>query len=152
MNIHQTRILKSIYIIKPNFHAFTARLHSKLEQAQLTMSYTNIEQFNEKSYTFYCVLERIIKNLHNPNTLAPFLAHHIQSLKQHNVAASDIDVLCDSFLQTLSEHLGTKFDEQTQQAWQYALNYFTNFTNNQLFNCSNVVSLQQKLAQKQNSQ
>jgi hypothetical protein len=152
MNTHQPVLLKSLTIIKPNFHAFTARFHGKLVESDITMGYLTAAQFNERSYTLYCVLERIIKNLDNPSSVAPFLSHHITFLKNVHIQQVDIKILCDAFYSTLEEHLGRLFSVESQLAWQKVLRFFTNFANNILFNVSNVVSLKQQIEKKTNSE
>ncbi|GAA60921.1 hypothetical protein P20652_2789 [Pseudoalteromonas sp. BSi20652] len=148
MNPHQPILLKSLSIIKPNFHAFTARFHNKLAESNIIMEPLSAAQFNEKSYTLYCILERIIKNIDNPSSVAPFLAHHLQFLTKRNVHQADIKILCDAFYSTLEEHLGRLFNKERQNAWLDVLKFFENFANNKLFNISNVISFEQRVNQK----
>ncbi|MEI8621002.1 hypothetical protein P4S66_09085 [Pseudoalteromonas sp. B129b] len=82
MNQQQSALLNNLTIIKPNFHAFTAKFHSKLAQSSIEMNYPTALQFNEKSFTLFCVLERIVKHLDKPASVAPFLAHHLMYLKK----------------------------------------------------------------------
>ncbi|XQF93422.1 hypothetical protein ACOBV9_05755 [Pseudoalteromonas espejiana] len=82
MNTYQPQLIKSLNAIKPNFHAFTARFHGKIETSAITMQYPSAAYFNEKSYILYCVLERIVRHLDNPSSVAPFLTHHLQYLKK----------------------------------------------------------------------
>lgn len=147
MNTYQPQLIKSLNAIKPNFHAFTARFHGKIETSTITMQYPSAAYFNEKSYILYCILERIVRHLDNPSSVAPFLTHHLQYLKKMNATAKDITILCDAFYDTLSEHLGRLFTSQTQSAWQQALRYFESFANTALFKKSNVVSLEQKISE-----
>ncbi len=151
MNSHKSVLLKSLGIIKPNFHAFTARFHKKLEQSNVSMKIPSAEQFNEKSYILYCTLERIIKNIDNPSSVAPFLSHHLQFLKKLNIQQSDIKPLTDIFYITLVEHLGRLFKEDTHLAWRNVLTYFERFTNDTLFNVSNVVCLSELMQQKRSN-
>jgi len=151
MNSHKSVLLKSIGIIKPNFHAFTARFHRKLVESDISMNTLTAEQFNEKSYILYCTLERIIKNIDNPSSVAPFLSHHLQFLKKLNIQQSDIEPLTDIFYVTLVEHLGRFFNEESHLAWRKVLTYFERYTNDTLFNVSNVVCLSQLSKQKQSN-
>jgi hemoglobin-like flavoprotein len=151
MNSHKSVLLKSLGIIKPNFHAFTARFHKKLEQSDVSMKIPSAEQFNEKSYILYCTLERIIKNIDNPSSVAPFLSHHLQYLKKLNIQQNDIKPLTDIFYITLVEHLGRLFNEDTHLAWRNVLTYFERFTNDTLFNVSNVVCLNELMQQKRSN-
>jgi hypothetical protein len=144
-------LLKSLAIIKPNFHAFTARFHEKLTTSNVHMGYPTATQFNEKSYTLYCVLERIVKHLDSLSSIAPFLSHHLECLKYKKIKQPDILILCDAFYTTLKEHLGQLFTEKYQTAWRKFLAFFTNFANATLFNVTNVVSLEQRMAQKHGS-
>ncbi|WP_405601331.1 MULTISPECIES: globin [unclassified Pseudoalteromonas] len=148
MKTHQPELLKSLSIIKPNFHAFTERFHTKLTQSCITMSYPTAAQFNERSYTLYCMLERIIKHLDNPLSVAPFLSYQLQFLKNDNIQQSDIKVLCDTFYATLEEHLGQRFSSEKKVAWRKVLMFFENFSNNSLFHTSNVISLEQRMLKK----
>ncbi len=145
MNTYQPQLITSLHIVKPNFHAFTARFHAKLEASNINMQYPSAAYFNEKSYILYCILERIVRHLDNPSSVAPFLSFHLQHLKKMDVTSKDISILCDTFYDTLSEHLGRFFTEKTQFAWQKALRYFESFANTALFNKSNVVSFEQKV-------
>ena len=147
MNTYQPQLIKSLHIVKPNFHAFTARFHAKLEESNITMQYPSAAYFNEKSYILYCVLERIVRHLDNPSSVAPFLTFHLQYLKKMGVTPKEISLLCDAFYDTLNEHLGRLFTSQTQFAWQKALRYFESFANTTLFNKTNVISLEQKITQ-----
>ena len=147
MNTYQPQLIKSLHIVKPNFHAFTARFHAKLEASNITMQYPNAAYFNEKSYILYCVLERIVRHLDNPSSVAPFLTYHLQYLKKMGVMPKEISLLCDAFYDTLKEHLGRLFTAQTQFAWQKALRYFESFANTTLFNKTNVISFEQKITQ-----
>lgn len=151
MNQQQSALLNNLAIIKPNFHAFTARFHSKLAESSIEMNYPTALQFNEKSFTLFCVLERIVKHLDRPASVAPFLAHHLMYLKKCSVSQNDIALLSGAFYETLKEHLGKYFTPESQLAWKKALRYFENFASNALFNVSNVVSLQQKIQQKQSN-
>ncbi|MEM5512478.1 globin [Pseudoalteromonas sp. AS84] len=151
MNQQQSALLNNLTIIKPNFHAFTARFHSKLAESSIEMNYPTALQFNEKSFTLFCVLERIVKHLDKPASVAPFLAHHLMYLKNSSVSQGDIAILSDAFYETLKEHLGKHFNAESQLAWKKALRYFESFAGNVLFNVSNVVSLQQKMLQKQSN-
>ena len=83
--------------------------------------------------------------------VAPFLAHHLMYLKNSNVSQGDIAILSDVFYETLKEHLGKHFNAESQLAWKKALRYFESFAGNVLFKVSNVVSLQQKILQKQSN-
>ncbi|MEL0641080.1 globin domain-containing protein [Pseudoalteromonas aliena] len=149
MNLQQPALLKNLTIIKPNFHAFTARFHDKLAESCTEMSYPTALQFNEKSFTLFCVLERIVKHLDRPTSVAPFLAYHLIYLKNQGASKNDIKLLSNVFYETLKEHLGKHFTYESQLAWQEALRFFESFANNSLFNVSNVISLQQKIEQKQ---
>ena len=140
MNAHKPVLLKSLNIIKPNFHAFTARFHTKLAKSDLSMDRLTSEEFSEKSYILYCTLERIIKNVDKPATVAPFLTHNLQFLVKSNLQRSDLVVLCDIFYLTLVEHLGHFFDEESHQAWKKFLKFFENFANHALFDVSNVIA------------
>jgi hypothetical protein len=151
MNTYQPQLIKSLHIVKPNFHAFTARFHAKLEESNITMQYPSAAYFNEKSYILYCTLERIIKNIDNPSSVAPFLSHHLQFLKKLNIQQSDIKPLTDIFYVTLVEHLGRFFNEESHLAWRKVLTYFERYTNDTLFNVSNVVCLTQLSKQKQSN-
>ena len=151
MNSNKSVLLKSIGIIKPNFHAFTARFHRKLVESDISMNTLTAEQFNEKSYILYCTLERIIKNIDNPSSVTPFLSHHLQFLKNLNIQQSDIKHLTDIFYVTLVEHLGRFFNEESHLAWRKVLTYFERYTNDTLFNVSNVVCLTQLSKQKQSN-
>ena len=151
MNSHQPVLLKSLTIIKPNFHAFTARFHKKLVESNIAMEYLTATQFSEKSYTLFCVLERIIKNLDDPSSVTPFLSHHIEFLKKGNIQQTDIKILCDVFYATLEEHLGHLFSIESQLAWDKALKFFANFANSTVFNISNVISFDQRLNKKTSS-
>ena len=151
MNKQQIALLNNLTIIKPNFHAFTARFHKKLTESNIEMDYPAASQFNEKSFTLFCVLERIVKHLDKPASVAPFLAHHLIYLKNSGASQSDITLLSDAFYETLKEHLGKHFNTESQFAWGKALGYFENFASNALFNASNVVSLQQKMQKKQSN-
>ncbi|ALQ08785.1 MULTISPECIES: globin [Pseudoalteromonas] len=151
MNTNQSVLLKSLQIVKPNFHAFTARFHRKLAESGIVMNYPTANQFNEKSYTFYCVLERIIKHLDNPSSVTPFLTHYLEHLNKRNIQQTDIKILCDIFYATLEAHLGQHFCLQSQTAWQEFLTFFENCTNSSLFNISNVISLQQRISKTKNN-
>ncbi|WP_235590938.1 globin [Pseudoalteromonas sp. 10-33] len=115
------------------------------------MKIPSAEQFNEKSYILYCTLERIIKNIDNPSSVAPFLSHHLQYLKKLNIQQNDIKPLTDIFYITLVEHLGRLFNEDTHLAWRNVLTYFERFTNDTLFNVSNVVCLNELMQQKRSN-
>ncbi|KHM50744.1 hemoglobin [Pseudoalteromonas distincta] len=151
MNQQQSALLNNLTIIKPNFHAFTAKFHSKLAQSCIEMNYPTALQFNEKSFTLFCVLERIVKHLDKPASVAPFLAHHLMYLKKSGASHSDIALLSNAFYETLEEHLGKHFTTESQLAWKKALRYFESFASNVLFNVTNVVSLQQRMQQKQSN-
>lgn len=151
MNQQQSALLNNLTIIKPNFHAFTAKFHSKLAQSSIEMNYPTALQFNEKSFTLFCVLERIVKHLDKPASVAPFLAHHLMYLKKSGASHSDIALLSNAFYETLEEHLGKHFTTGSQLAWKKALRYFESFASNVLFNVTNVVSLQQRMQQKQSN-
>lgn len=151
MNQQQSALLNNLTIIKPNFHAFTAKFHSKLAQSSIEMNYPTALQFNEKSFTLFCVLERIVKHLDKPASVAPFLAHHLMYLKKSSASHSDIALLSNAFYETLEEHLGKHFTTESQFAWKKALRYFESFASNVLFNVTNVVSLQQRMQQKQSN-
>ncbi|MEL0654206.1 globin domain-containing protein [Pseudoalteromonas issachenkonii] len=151
MNQQQSALLNNLTIIKPNFHAFTAKFHSKLAQSSIEMNYPTALQFNEKSFTLFCVLERIVKHLDKPASVAPFLAHHLMYLKKSGASHSDIALLSNAFYETLKEHLGKHFTTESQLAWKKALRYFESFASNVLFNVTNVVSLQQRMQQKQSN-
>jgi len=151
MNTQQTALLNNLKIIKPNFHAFTARFHNKLAESDIKMDYPAASHFNEKSFTLFCVLERIVKHINKPSQVAPFLVHHLAYLKKSGATQNDISILADAFYETLKEHLGTYFTHESQLAWRDALNFFEKFANNTLFNVSNVISLQQKIQQKQSN-
>ena len=151
MNQQQSALLNNLTIIKPNFHAFTAKFHSKLAQSSIEMNYPTALQFNEKSFTLFCVLERIVKHLDKPASVAPFLAHHLMYLKKSGASHSDIALLSNAFYETLEEHLGKHFTIESQLAWKKALRYFESFASNVLFNVTNVVSLQQRMQQKQSN-
>ena len=151
MNTQQTALLNNLKIIKPNFHAFTARFHNKLAESDIKMDYPAASYFNEKSFTLFCVLERIVKHINKPSSVAPFLVHHLAYLKNSGATQNDITILSDAFYETLKEHLGTYFTHESQRAWRDTLNFFEKFANNTLFNVSNVVSLQQKMQQKQSN-
>lgn len=151
MNQQQSALLNNLTIIKPNFHAFTAKFHSKLAQSSIEMNYPTALQFNEKSFTLFCVLERIVKHLDKPASVAPFLAHHLMYLKKSGASHSDIALLSNAFYETLEEHLGKHFATESQFAWKKALRYFESFASNVLFNVTNVVSLQQRMQQKQSN-
>ena len=151
MNQQQSALLNNLTIIKPNFHAFTARFHSKLAESSIEMNYPTALQFNEKSFILFCVLERIVKHLDRPASVAPFLAHHLMYLKNSNASQNDISLLSDAFYETLKEHLGRHFTTESQFAWKKALRYFESFARNSLFDVSNVISLQQKIQQKQSN-
>ncbi|MBB1377715.1 MULTISPECIES: globin [Pseudoalteromonas] len=151
MNQQQSALLNNLTIIKPNFHAFTAKFHSKLAQSSIEMNYPTALQFNEKSFTLFCVLERIVKHLDKPASVAPFLAHHLMYLKKSGASHSDIALLSNAFYETLEEHLGKHFNTESQLAWKKALRYFESFASNVLFNVTNVVSLQQRMQQKQSN-
>jgi hypothetical protein len=115
------------------------------------MNYPTALQFNEKSFTLFCVLERIVKHLDKPASVAPFLAHHLMYLKKSGASHSDIALLSNAFYETLEEHLGKHFTTESQLAWKKALRYFESFASNVLFNVTNVVSLQQRMQQKQSN-
>ncbi|MBH0037416.1 globin domain-containing protein [Pseudoalteromonas sp. SWN166] len=151
MKQQQSALLNNLTIIKPNFHAFTARFHSKLAESSIEMNYPTALQFNEKSFTLFCVLERIVKHLDKPASVAPFLAHHLMYLKKSSVSQSDIVLLSDAFYETLKEHLGRHFTPESQLAWKKALRYFESFASSTLFDVSNVISLQQRMQQKQSN-
>ena len=147
MNKQQIILLKNLTIIKPNFHAFTARFHSKLVESNIEMNYPAASYFNEKSFTMFCVLERIVKHINAPTSVAPFLVHHLAYLKKHAVTQNDITILSGAFYETLKEHLGRFFTHESQHAWRDALSFFERFANNTLFNVSNVISIQKKVQQ-----
>lgn len=121
MNQQQSALLNNLTIIKPNFHAFTAKFHSKLAQSSIEMNYPTALQFNEKSFTLFCVLERIVKHLDKPASVAPFLAHHLMYLKKSGASHSDIALLSNAFYETLEEHLGKHFTTESQFAWKKRL-------------------------------
>lgn len=151
MDQQQSILLNNLAIIKPNFHAFTARFHNKLVESSIKMNYPTALQFNEKSFTLFCVLERIVKHLDKPMSVAPFLTHHLMHLPKNGILLDDISILSNVFYETLEEHLGKHFTAESQFAWKKALRYFESFASSTLFNVSNVVSLQQKMQQKQSN-
>ncbi|CAM4359567.1 globin [Pseudoalteromonas ostreae] len=147
---HQKILLRSIAIIKPNFHCFTVTFHVQLKRHALTMQCPSNEEISEKSYLLYCSLERTISHLDRLMSVLPFIHYHANNLSKSGLTCQDVDLLCDAFIAALKIHLGREFTPNLEYAWFYAVRMFNSIVKNYLFNSNNIVAIN-KAAQQQMS-
>ncbi|WP_339689888.1 globin [uncultured Pseudoalteromonas sp.] len=148
---HQKMLLRSIAIIKPNFHCFTVTFHMQLKRHALTMQWPSSDEISEKSYLLYCSLERTITHLDRLLSVLPFIHYHANNLSKSGLTCQDVDLLCDAFIAALKIHLGREFTLNLEQAWRYALRMFNSIVKSYLFNTSNIVAINKSVQQQVNS-
>ena len=138
---NKKQLLKSINIIKPNFHCFTFTFQMQLKRQPLLMQCPSSEALNENSYLLYCALERTIMHIDNLRSVTPFIHHHAYNLSKLGLGYQDIALLCNAFLASLKIHLKDYMSPSLEQSWRQAIRIFTNIVTSYLFKTSNVVSL-----------
>ncbi|MDN3378015.1 MULTISPECIES: globin [unclassified Pseudoalteromonas] len=135
------QLLRSINIIKPNFHCFTFTFQMQLKRQPLLMQCPSSEALNENSYLLYCALERTIMHIDNLRSVTPFIHHHANNLSKLGISHQDVTLLCNAFLASLKIHLKDYMTPTLEQNWRQAIRIFTNIITSYLFKTSNVVSL-----------
>lgn len=138
---NKKQLLKSINIIKPNFHCFTFTFQMQLKRQALLMQCPSSEILNKNSYLLYCALERTIMHIDNIRSVTPFIHHHANNLSKLGLTYQDVSLLCNAFLASLKIHLKDDMTPVLEGSWRHAIHIFTNIVISYLFNTSNVVSL-----------
>ncbi len=138
---NKKQLMKSINIIKPNFHCFAFTFQMQLKRQPLIMKCPSSEDLNKNCYLLYCALERTIMHIDNLRAVTPFIQHHANNLSKLGLNHQDVSLLCSAFIATLKIHLKHDMTPSLEQSWRYAVRVFSNIVTSYLFNTSNVVSL-----------
>jgi hypothetical protein len=137
-------LTQSLSIIQPNFHCFCVSLQTQVNRydTQLLLPNNN-EQLLSVEQSFSRFIQEAVYLLPQQEQLAHFIKKCAPNLAMLNPSERDISVLCNAMICTLQLHLGAQFTLALRNAWRKALHIFANIIKEELFNISNVVSLQQ---------
>lgn len=138
---NKKQLLKSLHIIKPNFHCFAFTFQMQLKRQTLTMHCPSSDALNKNSYLLYCALERTVMHLDNIHSVIPFIQHHANNLSKLGMSYQDLKLLCNAFMATLKIHLKHELTAALEQKWWDAIQVFTSIVKSYLFKVSNVVCL-----------